>query len=457
MKTNHDKPTDVSRRDFLKGGSLATAMTLLGGVELAFKPQSACAVDASTLHGPPVKLAVIGLGAWGREILTTLTRIPEANVVAICDRYPAFLRRAAKFAEKAEAVEDCRRILENKEIQAVIIATPSHQHREVAVAALQAGKHVYCEAPLATSLEDARAIALTARNAPKQVFQAGLQSRSDPQRAFVRSFIRSGAVGKPVMARGQWFKKQSWRQTSPNVEREKELNWRLNPETSLGLVGEIGIHHLDTVSWFFDRLPAAVTARGSICHWSDGRSAPDTVQVVFELPDGAMASWDGTLANSFLSSQEVICGSDAAVLLRDARAWWFKEVDAPLLGWEVYAMKEVVCEETGIVLRANATKSTNQDGKPGEDKASDTKTALEWALGNFLANVNEVSATVEDFNASFNPNDKAALLKLLSEVKRQPAAGYKEGYEATVAVIKANEAMVRGQRVVLSKDVFELV
>jgi len=199
----------------------------------------------------------------------------------------------------------------------------------------------------------------------------------------------------------------------------------------------------------------AVTARGSVCHWRDGRNAPDTVQVVFELPDGAVATWDGTLANSFLSNQEVICGSDAAVLLRDARAWWFKEVDAPLLGWEVYAMKEALGDETGIVLRANATKSTSQNGKPGEEKAA-TKTALECALGNFLANVNEVSAAIEDFAASFQPNDKAALPKFLSEIKRQPAAGYKEGYEATVAAIKANEAMANGQRLVLSKDLFEL-
>jgi predicted dehydrogenase len=455
MKTNQNTSNDFNRRDFLKGGSMATLMTMLGGIELTFQPE-AKAVDASTLHGPTVNLGVIGLGGWGREILTTLSRIPEANVAAICDKYPAFLRRAAKFAEKAEQVEDYKKILDNKEIKAVFIATPTHQHREIAVAALQAGKHVYCEAPLAHTLEDARAIALAAKNAPKVVFQAGLQLRSDKQRHFVLGFVRSGATGKTVMNRAQWFKRQSWRQTSPNPEREKELNWRLSKETSLGLVGEIGIHQVDFASWFNNVLPVSVSGFGSIRCWDDGRDVADTEQVNFEYPDGLLSTWNGTLANSFEGEYEVVYGSESAILLRGSKAWMFKESDARLLGWEVYAKKEVIGEETGIVLRMNASKSTEQAGQPGQDKAPVTQTSLELAMANFLTNVNEVGAGVEDFAASFNINDKAALVKFLSEIKRQPAAGYKEGYEATVTVIKANEAVLKGQKVALSKELFEL-
>ena len=80
-------------------------------------------------------------------------------MVAICDTYAPFLRRAKEAAPKAETYSDYRQVLAQKSVQAVIVATPSHQHKEVVLAALQAGKHVYCEAPLASNLEDARAIA----------------------------------------------------------------------------------------------------------------------------------------------------------------------------------------------------------------------------------------------------------------------------------------------------------
>jgi len=466
MKTNENRPTDFNRRDFLRGSSVATLMTMLGGVELTFRPE-AQAAEAIPLQGPPVNLGVIGLGAWGRKILETLSLVPEANVVAICDTYGAWLRRAGKLAEKAEQVEDYKKLLDNKAVKAVFIATPTHQHREIALAALQAGKHVYCEAPLAHTLDDARAMAAAAKAAPQQVFQAGLQTRSDPQRHFVLGFVRSGATGKAVMARAQWFKKQSWRQTSPNPEREKELNWRLDKGLSLGLVGEIGIHQLDIAAWYINALPVSVSGFGSVRNWDDGRGVPDTAQAFFEYPGGVISTWNGTLANSFESDYEVLYGSESAILMRGSRAWMFKEADAQLLGWEVYAKKETFGDETGIVLRAGASKSTDNEGakptqgQPGQPAPPTpppppAKTTLEWALSNFLNNVNEISAAVEDFTASFNINDKAALLKFLSEVKRQPAAGYKEGYEATVAAIKATEAITQGQKIAFSKEWFAL-
>src|SRR6185295_19305559 len=123
-----------------------------------------------------------------------------AETVAICDTYPAMLSRGAKDAPKAIQTKDYKTILDNKDINAVIVATPTHLHKEIVLAALKAGKHVYCEAPLAHTIEDAREIALAAKAAKKQIFQAGLQMRSDPQRQFLLPFIRSGALGKPVLA-----------------------------------------------------------------------------------------------------------------------------------------------------------------------------------------------------------------------------------------------------------------
>ena len=263
MNTNDKLVPDSNRRDFLKGGSMATLMTMLGGIELV--APAARAADIDKLIAFQVKLGVIGMGPWGRDnILHTLARIKEAQVVAVCDHYPASLKKGAAAAPGAEAVDDYRKVLDNKDIQAVVVVTPSHQHKEIVIAALQAGKHVYCEAPMAASIEDARAIARAARDAKKQVFQVGLQQRSEPQRYFLLSFIRSGAMGKNLMARAQWNKKQPWRFPSPNPDREKEINWRLRGDVSSGLMGEIGVHQHDSVSWYLGARPTSVTGFGSL-------------------------------------------------------------------------------------------------------------------------------------------------------------------------------------------------
>ena len=453
MHSQSPVTNDVTRRDFIRGGSVATLMGLLGGIELraADAPK---AEEAKTANGTKVKCGIIGLGAWGREIIGTLQRKPSAQIVSVCDTYGVMLRRAAANAPGATSTEDYRTMLEDKSVQAVFVATPTHQHREIVTAALQAGKHVYCEAPLANTVEDAKAIAKAASSAAGQVFQAGLALRSDPQRHFLLQFIRTGAIGKNIMARSQWHKKQSWRYTSSNADREREINWRLSKDTSIGLAGEIGIHQIDSMSWLFKDLPQSVTGFGGLIHWTDGREVPDTIQAVLEYPGHVQGMYDATLANSFDGESDVFLGSDAAVMLRANKAWLFKEVDSPLLGWEVYARKEVFYKETGIVLAANASKSGTQNDT-GED-APFTNTPLAWALDAFLINVNEVIGAVEDFTSTFDAADKKALAKHVATLKLQAAASWKEGLEATVVGIKTNEAILAGKKINFEKQWFEL-
>ena len=452
MKRSRKSTLDVNRRSFLKGSSLATLMSMLGGVEL--RAQSG-PEEPKKPTGPKVKVGMIGLGLWGRDILATLGRLPQAEVAAICDTYAASIKRSVKHAPNAKTTPDYRTILDDKDIPAVIIATPTHKHKDLVLAALQAGKHVYCEAPLAASIEDARAIALAAQANPKSYFQAGLQFRADPQRHFLLPFIQSGALGRWVMVRSQWHKKMMWRQDSPNADRLKEINWRLDKGTSPGLVGEIGLHQIDSAGWFLNAQPVSVTGFGSIRHWNDGRTVPDTVQTVFEFPNGIQMMFHCTLANSFDSEYEMFYGTDAAVMLRGNKAWLFKEVDSPLLGWEVYARKDRFGEEIGIALVANATKIAAQGDQPIEE-APFTNTPLFYALENFLANAASIGGAVEDFTAAFDPKDVAQLKAHLADVRMQPYAGFMEGYTATVIALKANEAVTKGQKVTFKKEWFAL-
>jgi hypothetical protein len=135
------------------------------------------------------------------------------------------------------------------------------------------------------------------------------------------------------------------------------------------------------------RCPTAVTGFGSINFWKDDRDVPDTVQAVFEFPGDVRMIYDATLANSFDGEYEMLYGSDAAVMMRESRAWMFKEVDSPLLGWEVYAAKLKFFNETGIALVAGASKPPPVDAK-GQPIQPDplTTTPLFYALSNFLLN-----------------------------------------------------------------------
>lgn len=430
---------------------MATLASLLGGIELtalAAEPEPAKSAR------PKTKCAVIGLGVWGREMVSTLARLPSAELAAICDTYPAYLKRTARSAPGAAQIEDYRKILEDKEIPAVIVATPTHLHREIVLNAIQAGKHVYCEAPLAATIDDARAIALAAKNSPTQHFQAGLQLRADKHRQFVLNFIRSGARGKAIMARAQCLKKQSWRQTSPNPDREKEMNWRLDPALSLGMVGELGIHQVDACTWVHDALPLAVSGFGSLVQWKDGREIPDTTHTVIEYPNGVRFVQTCCLANSFEGDYEVYHGTDGTIMFVGSKAWLFKEADAPLLGWEVYARKDSFYQETGIALMMDASKQASLTQKATEE-AADAKTPLYYALENFLQNSDTKTAEVQSFKDAYG-DDPEDLREHCEKMLLLPAASYLQGFRATVLAVKAHEAVMKGQRIDLKPEWFEL-
>lgn len=460
MPEPQNGPFHVNRRDFVKNSSFAAAMLAMGGVPLFAQDQKEGqppALDANAVASP-IKVGVIGIGEHGRALLTRLSTEKRADVIAVCDDYGVSLNRGKKAAPKSEGYTDYKKLLENKDLQAVIVATPSHKHKNIVLDAFAAGKHVYCEAPMATTIDDARAIASAAKDNPKLNFQVGQMYRCSKHHQFVLSFIRSGATGNIAVARAQWHKKQTWRRNAPNAEREKELNWRLNKEVSLGLVGEVGVQQIDSVNWILGKRPVAVTGIGRVALHNDGRDVDDTVQAVYEYADGTFFTFEATLANSFDSDYEMVYGSDAAVMMRGSRAWLFKETDSPLLGWEVYARKEAILNETGIVLMADASKSTPQNEGGAPPPPPDP---LQYTLETFLKNTELVSNAVEDYSASFDVNDKKALAEYLGTVRVPsagylPAAGYLEGYQAAVSVIKGAEAVAGRQRVKIEKDLFQI-
>jgi predicted dehydrogenase len=450
---------ESNRRDFLKNTSLATLMALMGGVELraqdAAKAPPAGEAALTTIPPPPtVNFGVIGLNEWGREILHQLSVMSYAPVVAICDNYSHALRKAGADAPNAKPYADYKELIADPNVQAVVIATPTASHREIALAAIAAGKHVYCEAPLANTIDDAKAIATAARDAVKVVFQPGLQERSHPQRHFLVPFIRGGALGKGVMARAQSHQKNSWRRESPNAERAAALNWRLDPKISTGLMGEVGVHQIDVVSWFLKNRPTAVTGFSSLLFWKDGREVPDTVQAVYEFPDGINCLYDATLCSSFDAAYELYYGTEATIMCRDSKAWQFKEADSPLGGWEVYARKDTFYKESGIQLVANGSHQSALTGGVAADAYPNTP--LWYALDAFTRNVGLVGGAIKDFIDSYGDSDPKALADSLKSLKTYPSATWQDGLEATVMAIKGNEAAVKKQKITFENAWFEI-
>jgi predicted dehydrogenase len=447
---------NINRRDFLRGVTLSSLGLALNVEEITAHAAPEQGAAAAKPAGPPVKVGVIGLGPRGRDILTSLARLgPAAPVVAICDSFqaPPFLKRAKDIAPTTAVESDYKNLLGNKDIQAVFIATPSHKHKQVVLDAIQAGKHIYCEAPLASDMAEAKEIAQAGKGA-KTVFQSGLQQRCNALAVHVNNFIRSAATGKMTSGRAQWHKRMSWRQAYPDAAREAELNWRLKKETSAGLLGEIAIHQIDTASWYLKALPVSVTAFGAILELNDGRTVPDTVQCVFEYPNSARYSYDATLTNSFDDAYELFMGTDAAVVLRDIRAWMFKEASAAQLGWEVFARKDILkigSPElgsglqigTGIALVADASKQLALGKDPGKMATDVSRTALHQSIEVFL-----------------NSCRAGKLAPVVEPTREHPtppiAPGAEEGYQATVVAIKANEAVNSGGKITFEKEWFTL-
>jgi predicted dehydrogenase len=199
-------------------------------------------------------------------------------------------------------------LIANAAIQAVFVCTPSHLHRDLVVRCLAEGKHVYCEAPIATSIEAAGEIVRAARDAwPRWHFQAGLQGRCDPQRKLVAGFLASGVAGRLLFADSQWAHKASWRQAGASAERREELNWRLDSRRSLGLAGEVAIHSMDAANWFFGTRPIAVSGQGACLQWADdGRDVDDTVHWVMEYPGGVTLQVSCRLGSSFGGDTELM-------------------------------------------------------------------------------------------------------------------------------------------------------
>ncbi len=341
------RATTFSRRTFLQGTAAAAA----------FVAGTAAAQDPPPAREKAVKLAVIGTGEHGRLLLSQLVRMPAVKVAAICDIAKAAREKTIEITGKnCETYETVKQLLDEEEIDAVVVATPPAAHAEATVAALGAGLAVFCEAPLAHTAEDCRKIADAAKKA-KKALVVGHHRRFGKLYPHALKHIKSNAAGNLRLFRAQWHRKMSWRRPG-----EKAPNWRLYKDLSCGLIGEFGVHVVDMANWYLDAAPKSALGLGSLIDWKDGRTCPDTVNVVFEYPGGQQLAFSASLGSSYAEEFDLIMGSNASILLTNQRkGLLFKEPDAVEFGWEHFAKKEMLGSARGILLDAEATKYKTHD------------------------------------------------------------------------------------------------
>jgi predicted dehydrogenase len=311
-----------NRRDFFK--------TLGSGSLIALFPwlQSCTKEAAAAVSGEKVRLGVIGTGSRGLYHLNNLLQIPQAEIVALCDDYEPHLQQATALFPKAKPYDDYCRLLENKDVQAVLIATPLNEHEQMTIDSFSAGKHVFCEKSMALTLEGCRRIYDAYRKSGK-VLYIGQQRLFDPKYIRAMELIHGGLIGTVTGMRAYWYRNNDWRRPVPSPELERKINWRLYRASSAGLVTELAAHQLQVGDWALGLRPESVMGYGDIVYWNDGREVYDNISLIYRYPNGVKMSYESIISNKFLGLEELILGDKGTMELEKGRYFFEEARPAP--------------------------------------------------------------------------------------------------------------------------------
>jgi predicted dehydrogenase len=332
-------PTPFSRRDFTRAA--------LAGAAAAAAPTSSSAGRAIGASDR-VRIGCIGVGYRGVQVLEAFVTHKDAQIVALCDVYEPYLngqfdqihphfkklgqvvpRALPDFGGPVERHKDFRRVLDRKDIDAAIIATPDHWHAVQTIMACDAGKDVYVEKPLSLTVREGRRMIAAARR-NNRVVQVGTQRRSSQLFAQLADLVRSGAIGKVTSARAALTNNMAphgigkvadsdppagldwdmW--LGPRAERPFNLNimpyrfrwWSLYSSQ----MANWGAHYFDAMRWILgETAPSSISAHGGVYALDDCRTIPDTAQAVFEHASGVLTMFSTFEANGqpLLKSGEI--------------------------------------------------------------------------------------------------------------------------------------------------------
>jgi predicted dehydrogenase len=246
------------RRRFLQSAGSATLLT---------------AASYSRILGANdrIRMAIVGAGSRGRAVVGNFNQVGAEKVefIQVCDVYEPYQQVALKMArEGARATVEYREVLNNKDVDAILNATPDHWHAQVVIDAVRAGKDVYTEKPFALNIEQGAKIVRAVR-ATRQIVQVGMQRRSSEMVRDAKKLVEEGALGEVRLARAQWYwnRKQlpktmklegplDWERFQGPIKKRRPLdelrffNWRSFFDYNGGHMTDQGTHLMDVIQWF---------------------------------------------------------------------------------------------------------------------------------------------------------------------------------------------------------------
>ncbi len=307
------RPRSIDRRQFLQESAIAAGLAATAATAAVTRADDDDATSGKKVGAnDAVRVAVIGVRGRGMEHVAGFGRVNDAKIVAICDCDKNMIGRAMKAVTSQNGAEpkyyqDIRKLLEDKEIDAVSIATPNHWHALATIWACQAGKDVYVEKPVSHNVSEGRRM-VEAADRYQKIVQTGTQCRSHKGIQGAIAFLRSGKLGKVYMAKGLCYKPRGSIGIKPDgpvpagldydlwcgpAEKRSfnanklHYNWHWIWNTGNGDLGNQGIHQMDLARWGLgkDELPRAVQASGGRFGYKDDGETPNTLTTALEYDD----------------------------------------------------------------------------------------------------------------------------------------------------------------------------
>jgi len=353
---------ELNRRRFLEQGARNAAGVAVGLVGLG---SATSAADGNQ----PVRLGVIGVRTAGLTLATALAERSDATVVSLCDVDASVLETALQRVSAAQRMtpsgeHDYRRLLDDSHIDAVVIATPDHWHAPMTIAACQAGKDVYVEAPVSHTVDDGARMVAAAREHGR-IVQSGMQQRSGAHFHSAVGAIRSGRIGAVRLAKA-WVSHRrkrigvkpdsvaptrvdydAW--LGPAAARDFNANrfhhnWQWFWDYGSGELGAWGVHLLDVARWGLGvGLPIRVSATGGTHYLRDARETPDTLSVHYSYPQASIVWEHRQWAPHGIEgrSAAVAFYGDAGTLIVDRG------------GWKVYGTREPLAADASELQQSH--------------------------------------------------------------------------------------------------------
>lgn len=359
--------TSIARRSLLSGAAAVTASSY------------------SRVRGANdrLQIGVIGCGTRGNGDMGGFLKLGAA-VTAVCDVYSEQIDRAKRLAPDARSFSDHRRLLESKDVDAVLIATPDHWHAATAIDALNAGKDVYVEKPLTLKMQEGPEIVKAAR-VNNRICQVGMQQRSGKHYLQAKAeYLDTGKLGKITTVRTWWhgngfhlrrapesLKTQpsnldwarflgpvKWRDWDP----QQYYNWRAYLDFGGGQITDLFTHWIDVVHMFMNQdIPASAVALGGVFHYNDGRTAPDTINIVLQYPTNYTVTFEATLAPGITGEAIEFCGTEGRLWISRAR---YEYYTAPRRGFGPGGPRPATAPGTAPAASATAPPARPAFGAP---------------------------------------------------------------------------------------------